>query len=283
MTLLRALVLNGDYSSERAAGGSKTLSELFARPQILHRGDIEEIESKQIGEGEFAQVRLALLVSGSERKKVAIKRNTSRHFTAADDVKELHMFSAPPIHANVIRFLGILTSSSHIDFVMELAQGGNLLELLSDPAKAEALRKDTKRVIALLQGVLSALEHLHNYKFVHGDLAARMFVSEWQSDFVSGNVLLSSEDPVSQIAKLADWGMMHEQPSDIERVVTVSAEPSAAPASFARSRSCAYSIMVGVLFWLLSPDLEAMLACRRPNALPNLPSAARRICGHLRF
>lgn len=107
-----------------------------------------------------------------------------------------------------MRFLGAVTSGDTIDFVMEIAEGGTLDELLSDAKSADALRADTKRAARLLQGVLIALDHLHSHDFVHCDVAARMLSSLCcECELCSGNVLLSCRDPRLQIAKLADWGL----------------------------------------------------------------------------
>lgn len=83
--------------------------------------------------------------------------------------------------------------STHIDYVMEVAEGGSLKALLNDKTRADALRS-SDRVARLLHGVLSALEHLHSHHFFHRDLGAC-------------NILLSSAEQATQVAKLADWGL----------------------------------------------------------------------------
>lgn len=88
---------------------------------------------------------------------------------------------------------------THIDYAMEFAEGGRLEEVLSDKTRALQLLANNKRVGRLLRGVLSALVHLHDNCLVHRDLAAR-------------SILLTTSDPETQEAKLADWGLMREVP-----------------------------------------------------------------------
>lgn len=161
---------------------------------ILNREQIEEIKDSKLGDGFSAEVRVARLVLPSDYKQVAIKRNKTVNYE--QEVKELLAFASPPPHANIVRFMGIVPSESHLEFVMELAEGGSLQALLKDKTRAAELRSSQRRVSRMLQGVLCALDHLHSRSFIHRDLAAR-------------NVLLSSRDDSSpQIAKLADWGVL---------------------------------------------------------------------------
>lgn len=124
---------------------------------------------------------------------MAIKSNSKAAVSADDELKELCAFAAPPPHHCIVRFIGILPCTDRLDYVMELAAGGSLEELLRDPERANALRSIPKWVGRLLRCVLSALDHIHAAGFVHRDLAAR-------------NILLDAADADTQIAKLADWG-----------------------------------------------------------------------------
>lgn len=153
-------------------------------PIILQREQIQE-EGVILGAGSVGAVHMAWLASSGGRKRVAIKRNQSTN--PAEELKELFAFASPPAHPNMVRFMGIVPREAHLDYVMELAKGGNLHSILKDKARADALRSAPARVARVLQGVLMALDHLHSRNFIHRDLAAR-------------NILLSTD------AKLADWG-----------------------------------------------------------------------------
>lgn len=158
---------------------------------ILHREQLQEAQHTLLGQGGFGAVRVACLVLPHGLKRVAVKRNQSAK--PDQELKELFAFASPPPHANMVRFMGIVPHETHLDYVMELVEGGSLEALLKDKARADDLRVSPRSVSRLLRGVLSALDHLHRRHFIHRDVAAR-------------NILLSSEDEKAQVAKLADWG-----------------------------------------------------------------------------
>lgn len=178
-----------------------------AAPQVFRPDQIEECKDATEKSGHFGCVRFATLIIGQQRKRVAVKRNVNSDITASDELKELRAFAGPPAHSNMVRFVGIVPYATHIDYVMELAEGGSLEDVLRDPVKAAALRGDDKRMSRLLHGILTALDHLHRNNFVHRDLASRKpRLCVFNELFASGNILLSSSDVTMQIPKLADWG-----------------------------------------------------------------------------
>lgn len=114
-----------------------------AGPRIYRPEEIEEEKiSAVIGQGRFGKVRRAKLIDKEKRSSVAVKRSQTADL--ASERQELYAFATPSPHANIVRFKGVVYGRDYIDFVMELAEGGNLEELLLDKARADALRPSPK-------------------------------------------------------------------------------------------------------------------------------------------
>jgi serine/threonine protein kinase len=138
----------------------------------------------QIGKGLFSHVFLA--VDGAGRK-VALKVILKNKFKTKEAIEKiivekevLRMVS----HKNVLKLYRTMQTNSHIYFVLELADKGNLLSIVN----AKRLKPAEIRVI--LAQVIEALFYLHSQGIIYGDLKAE-------------NILTNS----SGIVKLCDFNL----------------------------------------------------------------------------
>lgn len=173
----------------------------FSGPRIFRQSDIVE-DPVQLGI-KYGSVRKAELVLEGKRIRVSIKETAVPHGLFS----ELKAVSLLPPHENIARLLGILPQQSNIAFVVEMAQGGSLVDVLRDGTAVVQFRRSPHRVARILRGILLALDLLHSNGFVHRDVASsKRCTSSCVEVGLSGNILLSSADPATQISKLADWG-----------------------------------------------------------------------------
>lgn len=88
-------------------------------------------------------------------------------------------------HPNIIRLFQVLETSSHVNFVLEYAPGGSLLDLIQEHGQLH--EEEAKRIFGQ---VVAAVKHCHNHNIVHRDIKP-------------GNVLRDLEGNV----KLTDFGV----------------------------------------------------------------------------
>lgn len=117
-----------------------------------------------------------------------------------DLYNELEIMTNVGYHPNLVNLLGACTEDGHLLVVIEIAENGNLLELLRKSRETNqnygniqgtVLTSDSRLRIAA--DVAKGMAHLANGRWIHRDLAAR-------------NVLLAK----NYVAKVADYGMARD-------------------------------------------------------------------------
>lgn len=84
-----------------------------------------------IGKGAFGKVHLGIQVLTG--KKVALKCIEKRRLKDQSSLKKIFqevLILKKTIHKNIIRLLEVFENKQHIFFVMEYAEGGDLLQLV---------------------------------------------------------------------------------------------------------------------------------------------------------
>ena len=157
-------------------------------PRLLHGtslyapaedyGQPEDYETVgELGRGSFAVVRKVVhRTSGvhyamkiMDKKKLLRNVGGSGRVQSSEEAK-LKVLSEARIlrevdHPNVIRFVDIFETDAHLHLVMELVEGGELFDRLSNEG---AFAEPDAR--AIMHQLLSALKHLHARHIVHRDL-----------------------------------------------------------------------------------------------------------------
>ena len=120
----------------------------------------------QVGRGLFSQVYLAVDPSG---RKVGLKVIRKKNFTTKQSIEKiiiekeiLKMID----HRNVLKLYRTMQTNSHLYFVLEYAEKGNLLRVVN----RKRLSSDQIRVI--LAQVIEALFYIHSQGIIYGDLKA---------------------------------------------------------------------------------------------------------------
>ncbi|KAJ8308929.1 hypothetical protein KUTeg_013811 [Tegillarca granosa] len=131
-----------------------------------------------IGEGSYGKIRLAKIGQRSVAIKQLKKSNGMKDFIARE-IKTMLSLN----HENIIKVYDVIETKKNIAIVMELAEGGDLLEKVM---KNTLSMEDTKRIF---REIVTALAHCHSQNIVHRDLKLE-------------NVLLGKDGKV----KLADFG-----------------------------------------------------------------------------
>ncbi|KAJ8308333.1 hypothetical protein KUTeg_013208 [Tegillarca granosa] len=135
--------------------------ERMLEPEVEKRATIEEIMNSQ-----------------SVAIKQLKKSNGMKDFIARE-IKTMLSLN----HENIIKVYDVIETKKNIAIVMELAEGGDLLEKVM---KNTLSMEDTKRIF---REIVTALAHCHSQNIVHRDLKLE-------------NVLLGKDGKV----KLADFG-----------------------------------------------------------------------------
>eukprot|EP00466_Bigelowiella_natans_P013495 jgi/Bigna1/137444/aug1.39_g12152 len=140
---------------------------------------------KDLGKGSFATVRHAQRIlkgkARSQWRSYAVKEIKKEHEKVARrEVNVMRRFS----HPNIIGFVSFFASSRHFHIVSEYAQNGDLHSLI---VRLGPIAVENTRFTAA--EILSAVEHIHSFKYVFGDLKPE-------------NVLMME----SGHAKLSDFG-----------------------------------------------------------------------------
>lgn len=175
-------------NSSNASGGNVSKSEV-----LLH--EVYELDEKPLGKGSYGEVwRATHRLTGARR---AIK-TVSKHQYQKQSVSALFARREFEIlrqldHPNIVRLYEAFEDAESLHFVLELLEGGDLLGRVANPAE----HVPEKEAAALLQQMLSAIQHLHVHGVVHRDVKPE-------------NFLFTRKEPKhepSTLLKLIDFGL----------------------------------------------------------------------------
>jgi serine/threonine protein kinase len=96
-------------------------------------------------------------------------------------------------HANIVQFLGICLDNDPNFIIQELMEGGDLLNYLKNNRSTLTLGD----LVDICHDVAKGCAYLETKHYVHRDLAAR-------------NCLLTSQDPVTRVVKIGDFGLARD-------------------------------------------------------------------------
>ncbi|NP_001371153.1 uncharacterized protein LOC627035 isoform X1 [Mus musculus] len=115
-----------------------------------------------LGEGAYGTVKLALHLK--TEALVAIKMVEISQKTIDVILAELEVLKTLN-HPNIIRLFQVLLTSSHVNFILEYASGGSLLDLIEEhgPLQEEEAKK-------IFGEILAAVKYCHNIDIIHGDI-----------------------------------------------------------------------------------------------------------------
>lgn len=150
------------------------------------------IFEKIVGVGHYGIVFQAQLLQKDTNRKVAAKLLRSEEEFQKENFNDEFYTMKKLNHPNVVKFIKILHYNRHLFIIMELIEGGSLLDYLRKERKM-LLKQGTHTTIFLLniaKNISEGLEYLFKSNIIHRDLAAR-------------NVLLDG----SKHAKICDFGL----------------------------------------------------------------------------
>ncbi|CAG0887734.1 unnamed protein product [Cyprideis torosa] len=182
--------------------------------ETLTQGEIQKQQlsfHEKIGEGNFAEVHLALLRrKNGDSREVAVK--SAKHYfrsnaTSEEDIKrEILIMRAIGPHKNIVRILGWSTQFEPHMIILELMNRGTLIyhlrrcrakregkatpdgfDLAADRAKSDFTEQD---LIGFALDCAQGMEYVASKQIVHRDLAAR-------------NILLDDRG----VCKISDFGL----------------------------------------------------------------------------
>jgi serine/threonine protein kinase len=146
-----------------------------------------EVEHGVLGQGQFAVVRKCR--NRESNQKCAVKFIKIKGTSMDRLVQEVEILRALKGHPNIVGLYDVYVTTSEVQLVMELVQGGELFDYLvengpySEAAAAYHMRH-----------IFSAIDFLHRNNIVHRDLKPE-------------NLLLTSKDPRYGEVKVADFGL----------------------------------------------------------------------------
>ncbi|KAI3887828.1 hypothetical protein MKW92_035202, partial [Papaver armeniacum] len=167
--------------SQKARGGSTKRSSGIVpcgkRTDFGYDKDFEEKYSigKLLGHGQFGYTFVATDKSNGDR--VAVKRIDKNKMIlpiAVEDVKrEVKIFRALTGHENVVQFHNAFEDDSYVYIVMELCEGGELLDRILSQKDSRYTEKDAAIIVRQMLKVAAEC-HLHG--LVHRDLKPENFL-----------------------------------------------------------------------------------------------------------
>ncbi|XP_066295760.1 uncharacterized protein [Branchiostoma lanceolatum] len=152
-----------------------------------------------VGLGAFAKIRRAQLRMAGDDVTVAVKsvRGEDRRFyrafcreVAALAIVHENREEQNGGHPNIVKLLGVVTTTTPKCIILEFAAKGELLIILKQQPRQN---RPLGRFLRYAVHISRALKELRRLRIAHGDVAAR-------------NVLVSGDD----VAKLADFGLAHD-------------------------------------------------------------------------
>ncbi|XP_066294203.1 uncharacterized protein [Branchiostoma lanceolatum] len=156
-------------------------------------------QDELVGLGAFAKIRKGKLRMAGDDVTVAVKsvrgedRRCYRAFcreVAALAIVHENREEQNGGHPNIVKLLGVVTTSTPKFILLEFAAKGELLIILKQQPRQN---RHLGRFLRYAVHISRALKELQRLRIAHGDVAAR-------------NVLVSGDD----VAKLADFGLAHD-------------------------------------------------------------------------
>mmetsp|Transcript_2606 Transcript_2606/g.3461 ORF Transcript_2606/g.3461 Transcript_2606/m.3461 type:complete len:374 (+) Transcript_2606:75-1196(+) len=132
----------------------------------LSNVSIEDIYvlKKKIGEGSFGQVRLGIHKDTNQKHAIKIINKLSLAKNQKEmvnrEVEILRLIS----HSNVVQLVNVYENSSFVYIVMELMEGGELLDHIGEDGFPE------HEVAGFMRELVSAVRYLHSLGIVHRDI-----------------------------------------------------------------------------------------------------------------
>jgi serine/threonine protein kinase len=219
---------------------------------------------KKLGEGGFGEVWLA----GAENKYFALKFPHKNQVDWKSITQEIGVWTLCGRHPNVVPLVGAKNFDGQIVIISEYVPDGSLEDLLKEKG-----RLSIGEAVAVTNGILQGLQHLHASGIVHGDLKP-------------ANILLDGKTP-----RLADFGISRasKHTNTMSRTIAGTLKYMA-PESFDGKRNIQTDIWaVGViLYQMLTGTLPyeaeetvqfiAALVLKDPQPLPDfVPLALKNI------
>lgn len=217
--------------------------------------------TRKLGEGGFGEVWLALEISGSGTREVAVKMPLNSEIDLDALLQEATVWARATGHPNVLGFLAARVFDGRVVLVSEYAPDSSLKDWLK---RYGGRAPSVEAAVEMTQGILSGLEHLHARSIIHRDIKP-------------DNVLLLGATP-----RLADFGISRVLKSTHKSVVTAGTPAYMAPEAFDRTRNQQTDLWsVGViLYQMLSgrlpfdgDDITELYGAIRNEEPPPLPTA----------
>ena len=207
-----------------------------------------------IGEGSYGKIRLGKYGNKSVAIKMLSKNKDMQGFLS-NEVDTLLSLK----HKNIVKIFDVVETQKHVCIVMELAEGGDLLEKVM---KCGAFSmKETKRIF---REIVGAVAYCHSQNIAHRDLKLE-------------NILLGNDDEV----KVCDFGFARKvAKSELSRTFCGSA--SYCPPEVLQGKAYnAFSVDVwslGVILYALinggfpfeESNINQMVACQLEKQIPVL-------------
>lgn len=220
----------------------------------------EAVESKyeigdDIGKGQFATVkRCRDPQTGSEyaAKFIRKRRGGGRRGAKMEDIqKEIEVLSETN-HRNIINLYEVFETNREVILILELVDGGELFEYLSEKDKLSE-----EEASSFLKQILEGVEHLHARNIAHLDLKPE-------------NILL--QDKSSTAVKLIDFGLARKiGPRDDQRAMMGTAEFIAPEVVSFEPLSVATDMWsIGVLTYILLSGASPFLGENQQETFHNI-------------
>jgi len=159
-----------------------------------------------VGSGAFSVVRKA--VDKENGEEVAVKIIDKKRAGQKKEMLETEVAILQKVHhPNIVELKSMFENSAHIYLVMELVQGGELLERIIERGSYTE-----KEAAQTGKEMLAAVQHLHNLGIAHRDLKPE-------------NLLCTSKDKTNVHIKLTDFGLSKILPANGNDMMTACGTP----------------------------------------------------------
>jgi NIMA (never in mitosis gene a)-related kinase len=167
-------------------------------------------------------------------------------------VKEAKILSVLD-HPNIIKFYSSFKTETHINIVMEHADGGDLSRLIRE---AKGVHFPEQQILNWFSQICLAIQHIHSKKVIHRDLKSQ-------------NIFMTKAGAI----KLGDFGIAKHLSRTVEKMKTVVGTPYYMSPEICESRD--YSFKTDI--WSLGVILYEMCELRLPFEGNSLPVLALKI------
>jgi serine/threonine protein kinase len=177
--------------------GQDTLEEsvklLSKNSSFFSKYELDITESGYLGRGSFSMCRKCRRLSDNKMFAVKIISQKCSHHA----LREIRILDHLGFHENIVKVEEALSDPLHYYIVLELLEGGELLQRL------RKLEKFTECEAAkIMYQLVAAVTHMHNKGVVHRDLKPE-------------NIIFESEDPKAKL-RLVDFGFARLLPTSVE-------------------------------------------------------------------